>query len=642
MTPIESTGAPGPFWSRLLTRRVQLLLDLGLSALAFVAAYLLRFEFTLPAEAVRVMLVQLPLVILVQLLALSYSGVYAFLFRYVGLHEARAFAVAAGLSFVPLLGLRLLLPNDYRDWRVPLSVLVIDTMLAFGGFIGLRVGCRSLHERWERAIRGREASLRPPRRVLVVGAGHAGSAVAREIKERPDLGLVVCGFVDDDAAKRGKVVHGLRVLGTTSELPRLARERAVDHVVLAVESATRAEIRRIMALCEEVPVKARILPSMHELVGGTVEVSRIRDVDIADLLGRAAVELDPKDIARLIAGRVVVVTGAGGSIGTELSRQVARFAPRTLILIDRAEGALFDVDRALRAVHPDLPVVAIVADVTDASRMRASLASLAPNFVLHAAAHKHVPLMETNAAEAVRNNVFGTKVVAELSRELGADAFVLVSTDKAVRPRSVMGATKRVAELVIQDLASGGRGPTRFLAVRFGNVIGSAGSVVPLFREQILAGGPVRVTHPDMVRYFMTIPEAAQLVLQAAAMGEGGELFVLDMGEPVRIVDLASDMIRLFGLRPHDDIAITFTGVRPGEKLGEELVNDSGALRPTRHPKILRVVNAGVQGGELAQGLVRLSASVAAADDTAVRSALTALAPESSLGPLALASPAGR
>jgi FlaA1/EpsC-like NDP-sugar epimerase len=376
-------------------------------------------------------------------------------------------------------------------------------------------------------------------------------------------------------------------------------------------------------------VKVRVIPDLSEILEGRVKVSRIRDLQIEDLLGREPVQLDEDETARFLSGKTVMVTGAGGSIGSELARQVARFLPAKLLLVERAEFALFDIDRELSRSWPKLPQVPLVADVCDRARMSTIFAAYNPQIVFHAAAHKHVPMMECNATEAVKNNVLGTNLLGELSGQFGVEAFVLISTDKAVRPRSVMGASKRVAELVIQDLDR--RFLTRFLAVRFGNVIGSAGSVIPIFREQILNGGPVTVTHPDMTRYFMTIPEATQLVLQAGAMGTGGEIFILDMGEPVRILDLAKEAITLSGLRPFDDIEIIFTGMRPGEKLLEQLEINEEHLSKTRHPKIFIGKIAGYPDGQVRLALECLTQLASNGADAELCEFLNNFLPEANL-----------
>jgi len=421
-------------------------------------------------------------------------------------------------------------------------------------------------------------------RTILIGAGQAGVLVARELENRPDLNLLPVGFVDDDPAKHGLVIQGLEVLGPTSKLAEIARKKGAKQALITIAAAPRKTIRRIALLCEQAGIATKVVPGLFEVVAGTASFSTIRDVALEDLLGREPVELDLEAIGQDLRGRVVLLTGAGGSIGSELCRQIARFRPRELVLVEQAENALFLIHRELAASFPDLAIVPCVADVCDAVRMRNIFAAHRPEAVFHAAAHKHVPMMEWNPGEAVKNNVLGTRVVADLAHAFSARQFVLISTDKAVNPTSVMGATKRLAEMYVQALSAAS--PTRFVTVRFGNVLGSNGSVIPIFREQLQKGGPITVTHPEMRRYFMTIPEACQLVLQAGSMGLGGEIFVLDMGEPVRILDLALDLIRLSGLRPYEDIDIVFTGIRPGEKLFEELSTAEEHVDKTRHPKI--------------------------------------------------------
>jgi FlaA1/EpsC-like NDP-sugar epimerase len=396
-----------------------------------------------------------------------------------------------------------------------------------------------------------------------------------------------------------------------------------------VAHASRHQIHRIVKICDAIPVKVRIIPELYEIIEGQVEISRIRDVEIEDLLGRQPVQLDTESIKKELAGKTVMVTGAGGSIGSELARQVMRFAPAHLLLVERAEFALFDIDCELRADHPTRSIEALVADVGDASRMRAIFNRYRPQVVIHAAAHKHVPLMESNATEAVQNNVLNTRTVAELAGEFKSEVFVLISTDKAVRPTSIMGASKRAAELVAQDLNRAYA--TRFVAVRFGNVIGSAGSVIPIFREQIRNGGPVTITDKRMKRYFMTIPEAAQLVLQASVLGKGGEVFILHMGEPVRIMDLAETLITLSGLKPHEDIQIVETGVRPGEKLYEELSFETEETVPTSHPKIFINKLATAEPETLQTALKVLTRLVSERNEDELRRFLNGLLPEARL-----------
>lgn len=614
---------------RLLSRRVQYVLDLAVLACGFWLAYLLRFDFVLPPVEVSHLFTQTPLVVLIQFAALYYSGIYAFIYRYVSVWEIKAFITPALYSILPVLVLRLGLPETYQPFRVPLSIAIVDTVLGFGGVIGLRVLRRLLYER---AVRRPGPYLSGPRRrlpILLIGAGQGGVLAAREIKSQPHSNIEIKGFIDDDREKQHAIIQGVKVLGTSNDIPRLVREFEIDHVIITIARATRQEIRRIVEICELAQVKTRIIPSFLELIEGRFEVSKIRDVQIEDLLGRRQVQLEEQAIERFILGKVVMVTGAGGSIGAELARQIARFSPAHLLLVERAEFALFEIERKLRQAHPELKISPLVADICDAARMQAVFAAHAPQVVLHAAAHKHVPMMESNPSEAIKNNVFGTRLVGSLAGEFGAEVFVLISTDKAVRPTSIMGASKRVAELVIQDLNS--RYATRFVAVRFGNVLGSAGSVIQIFREQIAGGGPVTVTHPDMVRYFMTIPEASQLVLQAGEMGQGGEIFILDMGEPVRILSLAQDMIVLSGLKPYEEIDIVFTGIRPGEKLFEELDTAGEKVAVTHHPKIFIGKISPYSSGVMSAALRRLELLSRDERDEELRSFLEELLPEARL-----------
>ncbi|MBK9063684.1 MAG: polysaccharide biosynthesis protein [Acidobacteria bacterium] len=614
-------------WSRLKSRPVQYLLDVSVLSGAFLVAYAIRFDFRVPPAAFGHALTQMPLVVLLQFAALSAFGAYSFIWRYVGLAESFVFARAAFAATLPLVVLRLALPETLQDYRVPLSIIVMDTLLGFGGVLALRVLRRFTWERWERGLRASDAEKK---RVLLVGAGRAGVLALREILGRGDAELSVRGFIDDDPAKQDSIIQGVRVLGTTAELEGLVRHLSIDEVVITIVQAPRRDIRRLVRICEEIPVRVRIMPGIWEILQGNVEVSGIRDVQIEDLLGRDPVKLDEDELRRFLVGSVVMITGAGGSIGSELARQVARLGPRRLLLVERAEFALFDVDREIRRRWPDAQPVAVVVDVGDEVGMRRVFEEHRPQLVIHAAAHKHVPLMETNPAEAVRNNVLGTQCLGTLAGEYGVDRFVMISTDKAVRPTSLMGATKRVAEMVVQDLD--GRYRTQFIAVRFGNVLGSAGSVIPIFREQIQAGGPVTVTHPEMVRYFMTIPEASQLVLQAAAIGKGGEIFVLDMGEPVRIVDLARDMILLSGLKPGEDIEISFTGVRPGEKLFEEVGTEEENVSPTHKAKILVGKISAVPSDVLERAVQKLARQAEIGSQDGIRRALVELIPDSQLG----------
>jgi FlaA1/EpsC-like NDP-sugar epimerase len=499
-------------------------------------------------------------------------ALWLFLFVAFSLNYAFYHIPAAWGTSVPLL-------TEYMR-RISRGVLLLDFLVSVFVVSTAKLAVRIYHEEL------RPISSEGVRRVLIVGAGDAAEAVIREINRMRVDRFRVVGLVDDDPAKRDLHIHGLPILGTIDDIPRICDEHGVEEIIIAIPSATQKQLRRVIDLCSGTKLKFQSLPSVQDLIDGRVTVSQIRPVDINDLLGREAVELDMEAIGRFLSGRRVLITGAGGSIGSEMARQVCRFGPEELILVEQAETPLFDIDNELRASWPDLPRVARICDIYDRRRVMELWREHRPEVVIHAAAHKHVPLMERNPCEAIKNNVLGTRNVADASCEHEVSEFVMISTDKAVNPSSVMGASKRVAEMYTQALNGSAGCRTQFKAVRFGNVLGSSGSVVPTFRRQIAAGGPVTVTHPEMRRYFMTIPEAAQLVLQAAANGQGGQIFLLDMGEPVKIVDLARNMITLSGFRPDEDIEIRFTGVRPGEKLFEELRCDGEDVEPTAHPKV--------------------------------------------------------
>ena len=511
---------------------------------------------------------------------------------------------------------------------MPLSVIVLYTLLAFGSVTALRVLRRIVFERYERTNVSAAKENIP---VILIGAGRAGVIIAKEIQSRPDLAFDVKGFVDDDKAKHGLLVEGVKVLGSIADIGKFAEKAGATQAIVTIARASRTEFRRFFDICEKASLWVRTVPGLGELIEGGVKISRIRDVEIEDLLGRAPVQLEVDALEELLRDKVVLVTGAGGSIGSELVRQALRFAPKHVLLAERSEGSLFNIDREVGPSAPEGCVIPLIADVTDEERLREIFGHYRPDVVLHAAAHKHVPMMERNPLEAIKNNTLGTRCVARVAGEFGAGAFVLVSTDKAVRPTSIMGASKRAAELVVQTVER--EFPkTRYVAVRFGNVLGSAGSVIPIFREQIRKGGPVMVTNRDMVRYFMTIPEASQLVLQAAAMGAGGEIFVLDMGEPVRIVDLATDMITLSGLKPYEDIDIQFSGMRQGEKLFEELATDGEEMTKTRHPKIFIGKIEKAPAVEVTQAISTAIEMVSTSDSNGVAPFLARLIPEATLG----------
>lgn len=568
-----------------LRRPVQLAADIAVLCGAFSLAYLLRFDFHISEYYFDNALNQLPFVVFVQFAALFLVGAYSILWRYVSLDDIKAFLKAALISAVILILIRLLVSSEqFSRWQVPLSIILMDTGLAFAGLLMLRIARRFAYEVSEKRTFQIGRRRIKPKTTLFVGAGRIGALAVRDVLGRADAELDVKGFVDDDRRKKGGSVSGVKVLGTTDDLARLIDELSIEQVVIAIDQAQGKDIRRVLDICREIPVKARIVPSLHEIIHGRVQISRIRDVQIEDLLGREAVDLDDENLHGFLTGKTVMVTGAGGSIGSELVRQITEFNPKLILLVERTEFVLFQIERDLLKNFAQTRFLPLIADIGDAPRMREIFAEYKPEVVFHAAAHKHVSLMETNTTEAIKNNVLATKTVGELAGEFNVKDFVLISTDKAVNPTSVMGASKRIAEIVLQNLNQ--MYPTNYVAVRFGNVLGSAGSVVPIFREQILKGEAITITDKEMTRYFMTIPEASQLVLQAGALGTGSEIFILDMGKPVKILDLAEDMIRLSGLEPYEDIDIVFTGIKPGEKLFEELEITGENLLKTTHPKI--------------------------------------------------------
>jgi len=502
----------------------------------------------------------------------------------------------------------------------PTYVILLDWVGTIALVAGSRIAVRLYHEEM------RPISAGGLTRLLVLGAGNAGEAIVRELRKTPVERYEIVGFLDDAPGKQDARIHGIPVLGPSDQIKAVCEQQKVDEILVAIPSATRKQMRRIIELCEGTGVRFRTVPAMTDLVDGKVSVNQIRDVDINDLLGREPVELDAASIENYVRGKRVLITGAGGSIGSEMCRQVCRFEPARLILIEQAENSLFDVENELRRTWPTVKIVSYICDVYDRPRVMMLFDREKPQAVFHAAAHKHVPLMEANPCEAVKNNIFGSKNVADAAAAAGTAKFVMISTDKAVNPTSVMGCSKRVAEIYIQGLNR--HGGTHFVTVRFGNVLGSAGSVVPTFRRQIAAGGPVTVTHPDMVRYFMTIPEASQLVLQAGAIGGGGEIFVLDMGEPVKIVDLARDMIALSGFKVGEDIDIVFTGMRPGEKLFEELSTHNENMGSTQHEKIFVWKNVPYSDEQIDAALAELEQVTECQDRVRVAAVLKNIVPE--------------
>ena len=611
-----------------MNRTTQAALDMAILSLALWVAFFLRFDGQPPFIMLKRLVFVWPWVVGLQFGVLALFGVPRFSWRFIGLREVTRIVVALGLTSALLLVMRIASARLFPVWGyfqyvlIPFGVIAMDFTIALLGIAGIRALRRITTER--KATKRRGKGIAKQENTILLGAGAAGLLIAKELVSRPELGMRPVGFLDADKSKVGTIVHGIPVLGTTEMMQEVAEEHGATLALIAIASARGKDIRRLSQQCSRLGIKTKIIPSVHDIVSGHVNIGEIRELNIEDLLRREPVQLEEDAISEFIEGQVVVVTGAGGSIGSELCVQICSFAPKCLVMVERSENALFESHRALLAQFPDISLIPSIADVSDAERIRSIFLEYEPQTVFHAAAHKHVPMMESNPGEAVKNNVFGTKTLVDIAHESRVDAFVMVSTDKAVNPTSVMGATKRVAEIYVQALAA--KSKTRFVTVRFGNVLGSAGSVIPIFKQQIAKGGPVTVTHPEMTRYFMTIPEACQLIMQAGTMGRGGEIFILDMGEPVKIVDLASDLITLSGLEPMVDIEIEFCGIRPGEKLYEELSASTENAKKTSHPKIFVGQHVAIDSFVLKEQLADLQVAGEMGKD-AITERLTALVP---------------
>jgi len=546
------------------------------SIVSIFVSYLLRFEFDVPKDFWDELIKHLPLIIFTKLGVFWYFNFFRGWWRYVSIYDAFNIVKASIVSSIIISTYLYLI---YGFYKMPRSAFVIDFILFTMLIFILRVSPRFFKESYGRFL-GKNVIKK---RVLVIGAGNAGQMIAREIRSNERLNAEVVGFVDDDTGKIKTYIEGYPVIGKTEEIPLIVKDDEINEIIIAIPSAKKDDLKRIVEKCRESGVEYKIAPNFGDIIEGKVSISRIRDVEIEDLLGRPPIKLKLTEIEQYIKGKIVLVTGAGGSIGSEVTRQVSKYEPSKLIIIDIAETPLFFIENELKNID-GLNLVSIIGDIKNVEKMDTIFNQYKPDIVIHAAAYKHVPMMEINPEESIWNNIYGTKVLADLAIKYGVDKFIFISTDKAVNPTNIMGATKRLAELYLQTLPRDFK--TKFIIVRFGNVLGSNGSVIPIFREQIKKGGPVTVTHPDVTRYFMTIPEAVQLVLQAGGVGKGGELFLLDMGEPVKILKLAEEMIRLSNLEPYKDIDIVFTGLRPGEKLYEELLLDEEGSTKTEFEKI--------------------------------------------------------
>jgi FlaA1/EpsC-like NDP-sugar epimerase len=590
-------------------------------AAMFWAAYELRWDFSIPPEFVLQGLTLIIPVVACKLLLLESFGQFRSIMSYFGI--ADLFGVVLSMSIVSGCMLALWFEASIQA-SPPRGVILMDFVLSVGIIAASRLSLR-VARTWCSTGPARHGITE--RRVAIVGAGDAGEALANDLLQHRGSGVYPIFFIDDDPKVIGRSIHGLPVYGPLGRLATIAAKARIDEIVISLPNAGPKRVKEIVEIARQIGAATQIVPSFTQLASGEVKVDRFRPVSIEDLLGRAPVDLDSEGIGRLIRGRTVLVTGAGGSIGSELCRQILAQGPRRLVMVEQTEIALFEIERELIEAREGGRIVPLIADVSDESAMRAVFTEHKPEIVFHAAAHKHVPLMERQPGEALKNNTFATASLSRLASDHGVERFVFVSTDKAINPSSVMGCSKRIAEKALQARQCCPGNRTTFLAVRFGNVLGSSGSVIPTFRRQIAQGGPVTVTHPEMVRYFMTITESVGLVLQTATLGRGGELFILDMGQPVKIVDLARQMIELSGYKPDADIEIKFTGIRPGEKLYEELRHTEESHEPTEHPRIFKLRVEGSPPGP-DSWLAELAAVAASGDSLSMKAAMRRIVPE--------------
>lgn len=594
-------------------KSILVLLDMMFIWISVFLAYLLRFDGHIPQIYLNQCLKYAVVSMIVGAASLFYFKMYKRIWEYASIGEVisiiKAVIVTCTISYV--------IVSLVVQQRMPVSIFVriLENMVIIIG--ASRFVWRMFRDKYYKKKTNQQQAL-------IIGAGDCGILIAKELKFNPNSPIYPVAFIDDDPAKSQHLLMGIPVLGGRNEIIRVVEQYQIDEIIIAMPSVTKIEISEIIDICKHTKARMKIIPKINDLIEGKITINAIRNVQVEDLLGRDPINIDLEGIANYVKDKVVIVTGAGGSIGSELCRQIAPFNPTKLILLGHGENSIYLIEKEMKRLFPSLIVEPVIADVQDKNRMEDVFCFFQPKVVFHAAAHKHVPLMERNPAEAIKNNVFGTRNVAECAHQFNAEKFVLISSDKAVNPTSIMGATKRIAELIIQSLDRVSQ--TKFVAVRFGNVLGSRGSVIPHFKEQIALGGPVTVTHPEMVRYFMTIPEAVQLVIQAGAFAKGGEIFILDMGEPVKIVDLAIDLIRLSGFEPGIDMEIEFSGIRPGEKLYEELLLNEEAIENTTHDRIFVGSPLKISQSELAMEIKRLEKVIGEEQGT-VREAVKHLVP---------------
>ncbi len=620
------------FFGKSFKNRYLLFGDMFLSLISVLISYLIRLELIAIFPTYQnSMLWMLVVVAIVKPLVYYFFGIYRRLWRYASIRELILILSAVTTASMLVSGAMIGLFASGMFFGFPRSVLVIDWLLSMTFVGGLRFTFRVMAESSASSNGSLLTSLRK-KWVLVIGAGDAGAMVVRELQKNPQLNMKPIGFLDDDKGKKDSNIHGVPVMATLDELAYVLRTRHVDEGIIAMPSASGKVLRKVAEVCRQTGVPFRTMPGLYELLGGAVSVSRLREVDISDLLRRETVKMDMDVLGEDLQDRIVMVTGAGGSIGSELCRQIAQLNPNKLIMLGHGENSLFSALLSLKEGFPTLPIVPVIADVRDLPRLSVICERWHPNVIFHTAAHKHVPMMESNIEEAITNNILGTYNIVKTALSHDVSRLVMISTDKAIRPVSVMGATKRIAEMLVLNASR--HYHKAFTVVRFGNVLGSRGSVVPQFERQIARGGPVTVTHPKMKRYFMTIPEAVHLVLQASNMSEGGENYILDMGQPVKILDLAEDLIRLSGLEPGRDIEIIFSGIRPGEKLNEDLWDKGFAYSKTAHPDIYQVDSEEVLSVDELEALVdRLVCLAQEGKQEAIRELLSETIPGAAINP---------
>ncbi|MBU4317140.1 MAG: polysaccharide biosynthesis protein [Proteobacteria bacterium] len=610
-----------------------ILSDMVLLACALAASYCLRFNFSLSNEILNQFIHLAPSMILIKIVIFYYFNLYRGMWRYTSTRDLINIVKACLFSsmLVPVI---LLFTSNLENF--PRSVFIMDACLTVIFISGTRISIRLFYELggssqkyFFKSLMGMARKKVPgTKSLIIIGAGGTGEKILREIRDNANLTYHVVGFLDDNPVKINKMIHGIPVLGNVSQLSVIAKNIEIEEILIAIPSATAEEMRTIISHCKNTTIPFKTLPSMGELIDGKITVNAIRDVAYRDLLGREVIQLDQESIGSYLKNGTILVTGAGGSIGSELCRQICRFRPETLILFERAESPLYDIELELRSSFPSIQIIPVLGSVQDKKQLEPVFSHYHPGVVFHAAAYKHVPMLEIQPWKAITNNVLGTRNLVEVSSEFNVNRFVLVSTDKAVRPTNIMGASKRICELLVGAQSLVPQNRTRFMIVRFGNVAGSVGSVIPLFKKQIEQGGPVTVTHPEITRYFMTIPEASQLILQAGSMGTGGEIFILEMGKPIKIVDIAKDIIRLSGFAPDVDIAIKFIGLRPGEKLYEELITEGEGIVPTSHEKILVLRGNGCNKDFLNQHIDDLLALSQGRNISEIQSAVKEIVPE--------------